>query len=378
MNTGTPDQAQRVDEVDGLNGPYKFVDGYDEFMFVDNKTNWLEHFSLERGAPDESGGGSALLFIPGGLRSKTWAGGTALLGAGLALLIAGVLFIPRSAEPPTALARGPVEAPAPVSEATAAQPDITPLTPPSSEPAPAPEPGPSTVSATASPPAVAFPVSIAPALDAAATRPASVPAAPVTTAASTDAPPIFVPAVQSPPASAPSTPVALEAVATSPAVAAPAPTSSVPSVAVAPPPAAAPSAATTAVAPAPAPAPAVSPPAVSAVVSARELETRAIQTVLGRYREAFNALDARRAFDVWPSVNEKDLARAFESIEEQELSFDQCRIEVVGVRAEAACTGTARFVPRVGNRAAKAQARQWQFEFRKATSGWVINRVEAR
>src|SRR5262245_23082135 len=157
MSTGTPDQAQRVDEVDGLNGPYKFVDGYDEFMFVDNETNWLEHFSLERGEPEELGGGSALLYIaPGRSRSKTWAGGTALLGAGLALLIAGVLFIPRSAEPPpAALARGPVEAPAPVSEATAAQPDITPLTPPSLEPAPAPEPGPVIVPAIASPPVVA-------------------------------------------------------------------------------------------------------------------------------------------------------------------------------------------------------------------------------
>ena len=100
--------------------------------------------------------------------------------------------------------------------------------------------------------------------------------------------------------------------------------------------------------------------------------------MLGRYREAFNALDARRAFDVWPSVNETDLARAFESIEEQELSFDQCRIDVAGAKAEAACTGTARFVPRVGNRAAKAQARRWQFAFRKVASGWVIDRVEAR
>ena len=375
MSTGAPDQAQRVDEADGLNGRYKLVDGYDDFMFVDKNTNWLELFSLERSEPEGSDGGSPLLFLPGlpgRSRSKSRVGGIALFGAGLALLIAGVMFVPRPAAPPTALARGPVEAPAPLSEATAAQPDITPLTPPSPEPAPAPEPGPVTVPATASAPVVAsLPASTAPAVDRAATRPASVPAAPVTTAASTDAPPIFVPAVQPPPESAPSTPVAvaLEAVATTPPVATPAPTSNVPSVTVAAPPAAAPPAATAAVTP---------PPAVAAVVSARELETRAIQTVLGRYREAYNALDARRAFDVWPSVNEKDLARAFESIEEQELSFDQCRIDVAGAKAEAACTGTARFVPRVGNRVAKAQARRWQFAFRKVASGWVIDRVEAR
>ena len=45
MSTGAPDQAQRVDEVDGLNGRYNFVHEYDEFMFVDENTNWLEHFS---------------------------------------------------------------------------------------------------------------------------------------------------------------------------------------------------------------------------------------------------------------------------------------------------------------------------------------------
>jgi hypothetical protein len=111
MSTGVPDQAQRVDEADGLNGRYKLVDGYDEFMFVDKNTNWLELFSLEGREPEESDAGSPLLFLPGlsgRSRSKTRVGGIALFGAGLALLIAGVMFVPRPAAPPAALARGPV------------------------------------------------------------------------------------------------------------------------------------------------------------------------------------------------------------------------------------------------------------------------------
>ena len=45
--------------------------------------------------------------------------------------------------------------------------------------------------------------------------------------------------------------------------------------------------------------------------------------------------------------------------------------------AEAACSGSARYVPKVGSRTPKDEARRWK-SVRKASSGWLIDRVDAR
>jgi hypothetical protein len=109
-----------------------------------------------------------------------------------------------------------------------------------------------------------------------------------------------------------------------------------------------------------------------------ELETRAIENVLGRYRIAFNNLDAGAASAVWPTVNEKTLAKAFERLESHDVSFESCQIEIASDVAEAACSGRARYVARVGSRTPKDEARRWKFSLRKATGGWLIDRVDAR
>ena len=100
--------------------------------------------------------------------------------------------------------------------------------------------------------------------------------------------------------------------------------------------------------------------------------------VLGRYRNAFNTLDAGAAAAVWPTVNEKTLARAFERLEDQQVSFESCEIEIGGVHAEAACSGTARYIPKVGSRTPKAEARRWTFILRRASDGWLIDGIDAR
>ena len=110
----------------------------------------------------------------------------------------------------------------------------------------------------------------------------------------------------------------------------------------------------------------------------READTRAIETVLGRYRVALNNLDAGAASAVWPTVNEKTLAKAFERLESHDVSFESCQIEVVSNLAEAACSGSARYVPKVGSRTPKDEARRWKFSLRKAGAGWLIDRVDAR
>jgi hypothetical protein len=104
----------------------------------------------------------------------------------------------------------------------------------------------------------------------------------------------------------------------------------------------------------------------------------AIRDVLGRYRTAFNVLDARAASDVWPTLDQRMLNRAFDQLAEQNVSFDQCAIDVRGVLAEARCTGTIRFVPKIGNQSAQVEPRRWNFTLRRAYTGWVIYKVEER
>jgi len=104
----------------------------------------------------------------------------------------------------------------------------------------------------------------------------------------------------------------------------------------------------------------------------------AIGEVLERYVDAYNRLDARAARRVWPSVDERALARAFAGLESQGLTFEACDLAVDDDEATARCRGRARFVPRVGDRDAISQPRQWTFRLREGTAGWHIVQAEAR
>lgn len=112
--------------------------------------------------------------------------------------------------------------------------------------------------------------------------------------------------------------------------------------------------------------------------SGRELETRAIEDVLERYRNAFNRLDAGAASMVWPTVDEKTLARAFERLRYQNVFFSSCQIVLGAMFAEATCIGSARYEPKVGSRATRPEARRWRFGLRKSGGAWLIDRVDMR
>ena len=97
-----------------------------------------------------------------------------------------------------------------------------------------------------------------------------------------------------------------------------------------------------------------------------------------RYQSAYERLDAGAAKEIWPSVDEAALARAFENLESQNLSLSDCRFEVTGLRAQASCLGTARYVRRVGSKAPQQNARQWTFKLSKRASTWKIDSVQIR
>jgi hypothetical protein len=134
------------------------------------------------------------------------------------------------------------------------------------------------------------------------------------------------------------------------------------------------------VAPVPAPAPAPAPPPAPVPVPVPVSPTVAppddqvlVRQVLQRYRKAYEGLDARSAQAVWPAVNEAALARAFDGLQSQSLTFEACDVRLRGEAASANCHGSARYVPKIGSREPRVEPRVWNFTLRKAEGDWKID-----
>jgi tetratricopeptide (TPR) repeat protein len=121
----------------------------------------------------------------------------------------------------------------------------------------------------------------------------------------------------------------------------------------------------------PAAAPAVLPAALLAAPPADDslLVTQALQ----RYRNAYEGLDAQSAQAVWPAVNQAALARAFDGLASQSLTFDACDVRVRGESATATCQGSARYVTKIGSREPRTEPRTWSFSLHKAGGDWKID-----
>jgi hypothetical protein len=123
-----------------------------------------------------------------------------------------------------------------------------------------------------------------------------------------------------------------------------------------------------AAAPAPAPAPAAAAP---------QNDERLVRAVLSRYEAAYSALDAGAASRVWPTVDRRALASAFEGLQSQTVSLGRCEVRTSGATAQAECTGTARWSPKVGG-GPQSASRQWRFELRNTGGDWNIARATVR
>ncbi len=102
-----------------------------------------------------------------------------------------------------------------------------------------------------------------------------------------------------------------------------------------------------------------------------------VKQVLQRYRVAYEGLDAESAQAVWPAVNQVALARAFDGLESQRLTFDACNVDLQGNHAVATCHGTARYVPKIGSRQPRIEPRIWSFALRKIGAEWKIDNARA-
>ena len=136
-------------------------------------------------------------------------------------------------------------------------------------------------------------------------------------------------------------------------------------------------------APTPPPAPAPRTENNEAAAAPRRVEApavdqrTAVRVALQRYEAAYSALDAPAARAVWPAVDERALARAFDGLASQSVSLGQCDVVVNGATARATCSGRAAWTPKVGG-GERTASRRWAFELRNGDSGWQIVRADAR
>ena len=120
------------------------------------------------------------------------------------------------------------------------------------------------------------------------------------------------------------------------------------------------------------------PPAPAAAVKRPGEDERGIYQALQQYERAYERLDVNAARAVWPSLNTRALARAFEGLKAQNLEFSHCRLAMETQEATAVCGGSASYVPRVGRQAARTEAREWTFRLRKVDQDWQIAKAEVR
>jgi DNA-binding response OmpR family regulator len=109
-------------------------------------------------------------------------------------------------------------------------------------------------------------------------------------------------------------------------------------------------------------------------------DERHIYQVLEQYERAYERLDVNAARAIWPSLNTRALARAFDGLKAQVLEFAHCRVAMASRDSEATatCGGSASYVPRVGRQAARTEPRQWTFHLRKIDQDWLIDKAEVR
>ncbi len=128
----------------------------------------------------------------------------------------------------------------------------------------------------------------------------------------------------------------------------------------------------------PAPLSPLVPPSTGLGTTVRADDTRSVTQVLNQYARAYGQLDASAARAVWPTVDERALARAFSGLESQSVSFDDCNIDVHGATANASCRGRASYRGKVGNRDVRVEPRTWQFDLKRDGDAWKIQTAEAR
>jgi hypothetical protein len=106
------------------------------------------------------------------------------------------------------------------------------------------------------------------------------------------------------------------------------------------------------------------------VVADRDEES--IREVLREYEQAVGRKDSMAAKAVWPSLDERALARAFNDLQSHSLTLEDCGVTVAESAARARCQGVATYLPKVGRRKAISASHEWTFSLTKMGADWRI------
>jgi hypothetical protein len=106
-------------------------------------------------------------------------------------------------------------------------------------------------------------------------------------------------------------------------------------------------------------------------------ESPRVRAALAQYESAYSTLDVSAAQSIWPAVDARALARAFEGLESQRVSLGNCSVTVDGASARADCSGTASWTPKIGG-GTQSGSRHWRFELKKVDGAWQIVRADMR
>jgi hypothetical protein len=95
-----------------------------------------------------------------------------------------------------------------------------------------------------------------------------------------------------------------------------------------------------------------------------------IQAVLEAFAVGYSRLDVDAVKRVYPSLNERDLKRAFDDLRSQRMRIQTDRISVAGNTATAVVTLITAVDSRVAGQ--KSNTRQVMFQLQKRNETWVI------
>ena len=101
-------------------------------------------------------------------------------------------------------------------------------------------------------------------------------------------------------------------------------------------------------------------------------EEASILQVLRRYERAVAQKDPLGAKAVWPSLDDRALARAFNDLQSHSLALQDCGVTIDSVGARATCQGVATYLPKVGRRKPISASHEWTFNLAKEGGGWHI------
>jgi hypothetical protein len=96
-----------------------------------------------------------------------------------------------------------------------------------------------------------------------------------------------------------------------------------------------------------------------------------VRASLERYESAYSRLDVEGAAAVFPELDRRALARAFDGLSSQRVNLGSCDVRFVGDAAIAECKGSATWTPKVGG-GSHSDRRRWQFRLRNTSGSWQI------